>query len=219
MITILENWVMTDTHIIVLPGGSYTLHAPHEAEPVAEWLEGIGIAASVFRYPVSTRHPEPLLAIQAEIARVRAAGATRVGLIGFSAGGHAAGHAALSAGAAVDAAILCYPVVSMELPTHAGSRAELVGENASAELRTATSVDRLVTASAPPFFIWHTAEDEAVPVEHSYLLGQALAAHGVPHALHVFPKGPHGIGLAVGEGAASVWPSLAEDWLRELGWI
>jgi acetyl esterase/lipase len=214
---------MADTHIIVLPGGSYSLHAPHEAEPVAEWIEGLGISASVFRYPVSTRHPAPLLAIQAEIRRVRAAGATRVGLIGFSAGGHAAGHAALSAGAGedtgVDAAILCYPVVSMELPTHAGSREELVGADASTELRTATSVDRLVTASAPPFFIWHTAEDEAVPVEHSYLLAQALAAHGVPHALHVFPKGPHGIGLAAGEGAAAVWPSLAEDWLRELGWI
>ena len=107
----------------------------------------------------------------------------------------------------------------MELATHAGSRAELVGEDASPELRTATSVDRLVTASAPPFFIWHTAEDAAVPVEHSYLLAQALAAHEVPHALHVFPKGQHGIGLAEGEGAASVWPSLAEDWLRELGWI
>jgi acetyl esterase/lipase len=210
---------MTDTHIIVLPGGSYSLHAPDEAEPVAEWLEGIGIAASVFRYPVSTRHPGPLLAIQEEIGRVRAAGATRVGVIGSSAGGHAAGLAALSAGAVVDAAILCYPVVSMELPTHAGSRAELVGEDASPELRTATSVDRLVTASAPPFFIWHTGEDSDVPVEHSYLLAQALAAHGVPHALHVFPKGQHGLGLAAGTGAASLWPTLAEDWLRELGWI
>jgi acetyl esterase/lipase len=210
---------MTDTHIIVLPGGGYSVHAPHEAEPVAEWLEGVGISASVFRYPVSSRHPGPLLAIQEEIGRVRSAGATRVGLLGFSAGGHAAGHAALSGGAVVDAAILCYPVVSMELPTHADSRAELVGDDASPELRTATSVDRLVTASAPPFFIWHTAEDAAVPVEHSYLLAQALAAHEVPHALHVFPKGQHGIGLAEGEGAASVWPSLAEDWLRELGWI
>jgi acetyl esterase/lipase len=210
---------MTDTHFIVLPGGGYQFHAPHEAEPIAEWLDAVGAPASVFRYPVSTRHPGPLEAIQAEIARVRTAGAKRVGLIGFSAGGHAAGLAALSVGAVVDAVILCYPVVSMELPTHAGSRLELLGDGATPGLRAATSVDRLVTASAPPFFIWHTAEDEGVPVEHSYLLGQALAAHGVPHALHVFAKGPHGIGLAEEQGAASVWPSLAIDWLREIGWI
>jgi acetyl esterase/lipase len=210
---------MTDTHIIVLPGGGYNMHAPHEAEPVAEWLEGLGAAASVFRYPVNTRHPGPLLAIQEEIRRVREAGATRVGLVGFSAGGHAAGLAALSEGADVDAVILGYPVVSMELPTHAGSRVELLGEGATPQQRAATSVDRLVSASAPPFFIWHTAEDADVPVEHSYLLGQALAAHGVPHALHVFPRGEHGIGLAAGQGTASVWPTLAEDWLRELGWI
>jgi acetyl esterase/lipase len=210
---------MTDTHFIVLPGGGYTWHAPHEAEPVAEWLEAAGAPASVFRYPVSTPHPGPLEAVQAEIARVRSDGAKRVGLIGFSAGGHAAGMAALSAGAEVDAVILGYPVVSMELPTHAGSRHELVGDGATPELRAATSLDRLVSASAPPFFIWHTAEDEAVPVEHSYLLGQALAAHGVPHALHVFAHGPHGIGFAEGQGAASVWPSLALEWLREIEWI
>jgi acetyl esterase/lipase len=212
---------MTSSHIIVLPGGGYEMHAPHEAEPVADWLREVGVDASVFRYPVKTQHPGPLLAIQDEIRRVRAAGADRVGLIGFSAGGHAAGHAALQVGAGdatVDAAILGYPVVSMQLETHAGSRANLIGADASPELREATSLDRLVTASAPPFFIWHTGEDDAVPVEHSYLLGQALAAHHVPHSLHVFPRGGHGLGFAADAGTASAWPTLAADWLRELGW-
>jgi len=206
------------SHIIVLPGGGYHRHAPHEAEPVAEWLEGLGHAASVFRYPVLTRHPGVIDAVTEEIRRVRATGVDRVGLLGFSAGGHAAGHAALASSERVDAAILCYPVVSMQLATHQGSRENLIGLDATDELRADTSLDRLVTPAAPPMFVWHTAEDAAVPVEHSYLLGQALAANGVPHALHVFPRGRHGVGLAQDAGAAAAWPALAAMWLDELGW-
>ena len=210
-------------HIIVLPGGGYEWHAPHEAEPVADWLREAGAEASVFRYPVLTRHPGPLDAVRAEVRARREAGAERVGVLGFSAGGHAAGMAALAPGATtaerVDLAILCYPVVSMLLPTHAGSRANLLGPDASAPQRAATSLEKLVTPDAPPFFVWHTAADEAVPVEHAYLLGDALAQSGVPHALHVFERGPHGIGLAAGQGGASVWPQLCAAWLREGGWV
>ncbi|GHD76422.1 hypothetical protein GCM10010317_092970 [Streptomyces mirabilis] len=86
---------MTGTHMIVLPGGGYAEHAAHEAEPVVDWLGDIGVRASVFRYPLRARHPEPLNALRAEIRRRRAAGAQRIGLIGFSAGGHLAGLAAL----------------------------------------------------------------------------------------------------------------------------
>ncbi|MFE4815800.1 hypothetical protein ACFRFU_05085 [Streptomyces sp. NPDC056704] len=86
---------MTGTHMIVLPGGGYAEHASHEAEPVVDWLGDIGVRASVFRYPLRARHPEPLNALRAEIRRRRAAGAQRIGLIGFSAGGHLAGLAAL----------------------------------------------------------------------------------------------------------------------------
>lgn len=206
------------SHFIVLPGGGYHRHAPHEAEPVAEWLEGLGHAASVFRYPVLTRHPQVLDAVSAEIARVRATGVDRVGLLGFSAGGHAAGLAALSSPERVDAAILCYPVVSMLLDTHAGSRENLIGLDATPALRAATSLETLVTPASPPMFLWHTAEDAAVPVEHSYLLAQSLASNGVPHSAHVFPRGRHGLGLAQDAGAASAWPALAAMWLDELGW-
>jgi acetyl esterase/lipase len=213
---------MLGNHIIVLPGGGYHTHAPHEAEPIAEWLTGLGVEASVFRYPVHTRHPGVLDAIRAEVRRVRAAGAQRVGLLGFSAGGHAAGHAALAPGAApeerVDLAILGYPVVSMLLDTHAGSRENLIGLDASPELRAQTSLDQLVTPDAPPFFVWHTAEDASVPVQHSYLLGMALAAAGVRHELHVFPLGRHGIGLGAGEGTAERWPELCAAWLAQEGW-
>ncbi len=205
-------------HIIVLPGGGYHRHAPHEAEPVAEWLGSLGHAASVFRYPVLTKHPAVLDAVTDEIRRVRATGVDRVGLLGFSAGGHAAGLAALASSERVDAAILCYPVVSMLLDTHAGSRENLIGLDASHDLRAATSLETLVTPSSPPMFLWHTAEDAAVPVEHTYLLAQSLAAAGVAHATHVFPRGRHGIGLAHDDGAASAWPALAAMWLDELGW-
>jgi len=209
-------------HVLVLPGGGYARHAPHEAEPVAAWLEGLGVAASVVRYPISTRHPGPLDAVRAAIRAVRAAGATRVALLGFSAGGHAAGMAALAPAAAaerVDAAILAYPVVSMLLPTHAGSRHELLGDDATEAERAATSLERLVTPDAPPLFVWHTAEDRVVPVEHSYLLAQALAAADVAHELHVFPDGPHGLGLADGAPGADAWTRLSADWLHRGGWI
>lgn len=213
---------MTD-HIIVLPGGGYTDLSDDEAEPVAAWLAELGLSSSVFRYPVQTRHPGPLDAIRAEVRRVRADGHGRVGLLGFSAGGHAAGHAALAPDATaderVDLAILCYPVVSMQLETHADSRRQLIGLDASPELRASTSLDRLVTRDAPPVFVWHTAADEAVPVQHSYLLGQALADHGISHALHVFSRGRHGLNLAVGAGDAEQWTALCAAWLREEGWI
>jgi acetyl esterase/lipase len=209
---------MTD-HVIVLPGGGYRRHAPHEGEPVAEWMRGLGLAASVFAYPVKTRHPAVRDAVRAEIRRVRDAGADRVALVGFSAGGHAAAHTALTTPGAADLVVLGYPVVSMLLDTHHGSRNQLLGPEASPAARAEASLDLLVTASAPPFFVWHTADDGAVPVQHAYLLGMALAASGVRHELHVFPHGVHGLGLAEGSGPPERWTSLCEGWLRQEGWI
>ncbi|MFI7744742.1 alpha/beta hydrolase [Kocuria rhizosphaericola] len=210
-------------HVIVLPGGGYAGHADNEAEPIAEWLGQLGLSATVFRYPVHAEHPAPLEAVRAEIRRLRAAGVERVALLGSSAGGHLAGHAALSASPSdperVDAVVLCYPVVSMELDTDKGSQQELLGTAPSVEARAATSLDRLVTAAAPPFFIWHTADDPSVPVRHSYLLGQALARQGVPHALHVFPAGAHGLGLAEDAGEPEAWPALCAAWLSVSGWL
>ncbi|WP_104116691.1 alpha/beta hydrolase [Arthrobacter sp. B1805] len=213
---------MESSHVIVLPGGGYTMLSDNEGEVVAERLRSFGLSAGVFSYPVQTRHPGPVDAVRAEVRRARSAGVERLALLGFSAGGHLAGHAALASrehdDERVDAAVLCYPVVSMQLATHRGSQDELIGPDADGRLRAATSLDRLVTPDAPPFFVWHTAEDEAVPVEHAYLLGQALAAHAVPHALHVFAEGEHGLGLAEGSGAAEQWSRLAAEWLQAQGW-
>lgn len=211
------------SHVIVLPGGGYGLRAPHEGEPVAEWLRTLGLDASVLAYPVKTRHPGPIEAVRMRVAELRASGVERVGILGFSAGGHLAGHAA--ALGLVDAAVLCYPVVSMLTATHAGSRQNLLGRWATPWARAATSVEKLVTPSMPPTFVWHTAEDASVPLEHPYRLVQALARHGVPHALHVYPRGRHGLGMVTGieggdhAGIAANWTRDCEEWLRELGWV
>ena len=202
-------------HVIVLPGGGYASHAPHEAEPIVEWLSAVGISASVFRYPLNVRHPAPLEALRGEIRRVRDAGADQVGLMGFSAGGHPAGLGALALASeeGVAFAVLGYAITSMETETYRPSRVILLGEDASPSLRRSTSLDALVTAGSPPFFLWHTAEDPYVPVEHTYRLAGALAASGVPHEVHVFAHRPHSLGLARGGGAAESWTSLVRVWM------
>ncbi|MGW2692659.1 alpha/beta hydrolase [Streptomyces sp. NPDC001296] len=206
-------------HVIVLPGGGYVQHAPHEAEPVVGWLNGLGWEASVFRYPLGVRHPAPLTALQAEIGRLRAEGADTIGLVGFSAGGHLAGLAALAPNAgeltSVQFAVLGYAITSMETETYRPSQVVLLGEDASPALRRATSLDTLVTPSAPPFFLWHTAEDPYVWPEHTYRLATALAADNVPHTVHVFPHGPHSLGLAQDAGEASTWTRFAASWIAE----
>ncbi|MFF7234050.1 prolyl oligopeptidase family serine peptidase [Streptomyces sioyaensis] len=206
-------------HVIVLPGGGYAEHAPHEAAPIVDWLSGLGVQASVFRYPLNVRHPVPLHALRAEIRRRRTSGTDRIGLMGFSAGGHLAGLAALAPGAEVQEAVqfvvLGYAITSMETETYRPARLILLGEDAGPALRRSTSLDALVTRESPPFFMWHTAEDVYVPPDHTYRLATSLAAHNVPHAVHVFAHGPHSLGLAEGAGDAATWTALAASWLRE----
>jgi len=209
------------THLIVLPGGGYATHVAHEGEPIVSWLKGLGVRASVLRYPLLARHPGPLHALRAELRRLRHRGAERIGLIGFSAGGHLAGLAALAPGAdrdqVADFAVLGYPITSMETETYRPARLILLGDDATPGLRRATSLDALVTPSSPPFFLWHTAEDAYVPPEHTYRLAASLARHRVPHAVHVFAHGPHSLGLAQGSGDAAAWTTLAASWITEQG--
>ncbi|MFF1473446.1 alpha/beta hydrolase [Streptomyces mirabilis] len=103
----------------------------------------------------------------------------------------------------------------MESETYRPLQLALLGEDASPELRRSISLDALVTPSAPPFFLWHTAEDPYVPPEHTYRLAAALAAENVPHSVHVFPHGPHSLGLAHGAGEASTWTRFAASWIGE----
>jgi acetyl esterase/lipase len=208
------------THIVVLPGGGYSTHAAHEAEPIVDWLETLGYSASVFRYPLHAPHPQPLDALRREIATRRRAGHTRVGAVGFSAGGHLAGLAALAPDSTPeqrpDFAVLGYAITSMELATYRSAQDILLGTSPTERARWETSLDRLVTPSAPPMFLWRTAEDAYVQPEHSYRLAAALSAAGRPHALHVFTHGPHSLGLAKGAGQAEQWTTLAAAWLAEV---
>jgi acetyl esterase/lipase len=202
--------------VLVLPGGGYHTHADHEAEPVVEWLRGLGHEARVLRYPVApTRYPVARDLVHGEVLAARADFDGPIGVLGFSAGGHLAGHAALTSrepGDRPDFAVLCYPVVSfVDRHSHFGSRDNLLGDRL--DLASELSLENLVTADAPPMFLWHTADDEPVPVQNSYLLASALAEQGVPHELHVYPHGRHGLGLAVGEGAPESWTALCADWL------
>jgi acetyl esterase/lipase len=207
------------THVLVLPGGGYSQHAPNEAEPVVEWLAGLGVRASIFRYPLHTRHPVPLQALRGEIRRRRDAGADRIGIVGFSAGGHLAGLAALAPRSdecdSVDFVVMGYAITSMETETYRPARIILLGEHATPQQRREVSLDALVMPSAPPFFIWHTAEDIHVPPEHTYRFARALASNDVAHTVHVFAHGPHSLGLARGPGDAAIWTTLAASWIAE----
>ena len=210
---------MSSPVILVLPGGGYARLAEHEGVPVVEWLESLGWRARVVEYPVLTRHPGPIEVVQAVIREERDAGAPLVGTMGFSAGGHLAGLAALTGtgDTAVDFAMLCYPVVNMVTETHAGSRENLLGPDASDELRRATSLQLLVTPESPNMFIWSTTEDASVPIEdHAYQLAEALARHDVDHEVHSFEHGgPHGLGLAPGTVTGRLWTTLAAAWLEK----
>lgn len=202
----------------MLPGGAYRMHAPHEAEPVAAWLESLGWRAEVLRYPVEVWHPAPLDAVRAAVAACRERGERTVGVLGFSAGGHLAGLTALWPESAPnerpDFAVLSYAVTSMVARPHVGSREVLVGDDDA--LAERTSLERLVTPDAPPMFLWHTVHDPSVPVQHTYGLATALADAGVSHEVHTFPGDVHGIGLAEGTDAAA-WTSLCATWLAHQG--
>jgi acetyl esterase/lipase len=227
---------------VVCPGGGYARLADHEGHNVAVWLNGIGVTAAVLKYRLGPRygHPAPLQDVARAIRTVRARAKEwnvdpgRIGVIGFSAGGHLASTVAtqFDAGnpAAADAvdrvssrpdlAVLAYPVISMEEGiAHAGSRTNLLGPNPSADLVQALSSDRRVTARTPPTFLFHTADDAGVLVENSLRFATALRAAKVPYELHVFETGRHGVGLALDNPVLSAWPRLLENWLRARAFI
>lgn len=226
--------------MIVFPGGGYAMKAMHEAEPIARMFNAVGMHAFVLNYRVSPfRHPAPLEDALRAIRYVRAHAAefgvdpAHIGILGFSAGGHLAATAATmfdrasflrdedpvdEVSSRPDAAVLCYPVISMaDGVTHNGSRANLTGIDAETEETLAMSAELAVTPMTPPAFIWHTADDNAVPIANSYRMAEALSANGVTLELHVFPHGPHGMGLAENDDVVGQWPALAVKFLKKLG--
>ena len=228
------------TAVIVCPGGSYThLAMDHEGVQVAKWLNSLGISAFVLQYRLGPKYHHPAMINDAQRAirtvRTRAASLhiqpDRIGIWGFSAGGHLASTAATRfdagdpnaadpinrAGSRPDFAILAYPVISLGEFAHAGSRNNLLGTSPDPKLVDELSSDQRVTPQTPPTFLFHTTTDATVPVENSVRFYMALRKAGVPAELHIFQNGAHGVGLAPTDATLSAWSGLLANWLRERG--
>ncbi|MFN3651583.1 MAG: alpha/beta hydrolase [Armatimonadota bacterium] len=232
----------TGAAVVVCPGGGYGGLAEHEGHPVAVWLNSIGVNAVVLRYRHAPRyrHPVPLQDAARAVRTVRARAAEqgidpqRIGILGFSAGGHLASTLSTHFDAGKpgaedpierqssrpDFSILIYPVISLrESFTHAGSRNNLLGPNPPAELVDLLSNERQVTPQTPPAFLVHSHQDTVVPPENSLYYTLALRKAGVPSELHMFEKGQHGFGLALNDPDLSAWPRACEKWLGFRGYL
>jgi acetyl esterase/lipase len=228
--------------VVICPGGGYGhLAMDHEGHQIAKWLNENGIAGFICDYRHRTKgygHPAPLDDAQRAIRTVRARAKEfnvdpdKIGIIGFSAGGHLASTAVTHfdagdplstdpvkrASSRPDFGILCYPVIAFDQPfTHRGSQKNLLGDDPAAELVASLSSEKQVTDQTPPCFLWHTAEDKGVPPENSVVFYQALLAHKVPGELHVYEKGKHGLGLAKDVPGTAGWPAACIAWLKNRG--
>lgn len=210
---------------IVFPGGGYVNLAPHEGDPVAQWMESVGVRGFVLRYHVApTRHPVPVDDAHAAIRLVRSNAAAwgvrpdKLGICGFSAGGHLASTASTHWGSREerpDFALLIYPVISFHEPlVHRGSRDALLGPNPDPYLVDALSNEDRVSLDTPPTFLVHGVDDTVVPVGNALAYATALAEHRVPFELHAIAHGPHGFGLGT-PGSPQDWRPQAARWLAE----
>jgi acetyl esterase/lipase len=231
----------TGTAVVVCPGGGYShLAMEKEGSDIALWWNSLGVTAFVLKYRLGPKyhHPIELHDAQRAIRTVRARAAEfgirpdRVGIMGFSAGGHLASTAATHfdsgepnasdpidrASSRPDFLILAYPVISFTTPyTHKGSMTSLLGPNPDPKLAESLSNELQVTAQTPPTFIFQTNADTTVPAENSVLFYLALRKAGVPAEMHIYERGPHGVGLAPTDETLSSWPARLADWMRNRG--
>jgi len=231
------------TAVIVAPGGSYrALSMNKEGRAPANFLNTLGIAAFVLKYRLGPKyhHPIELGDIQRAIRLLRARAAewhldpARIGVMGYSAGGHLASTASTlfdrgdasaadpidRASSRPDFAILGYPVITLtEAWTHQGSKTNLLGDKPDAALARSLSTETRVTAETPPTFLFHTNADTVVPVENSISYFLALRKAGVPAEMHVFKDGAHGAGMPMQDPALSEWPRVLANWLRASGFL
>ena len=219
--------------MIICPGGAYGRHASHEGEDYARWLVSQGIACFVLRYRLGIhghRYPAALEDLVRAVRLVRHHAqswnldATRIGLMGSSAGAHLVSTLLVQHDAGIESAgdpvqeqscrpslgVLCYPLISMENSTHAESRRNLLGASPSQEMLGFLSTETRVTGQVPPCFLWHTASDPSVEVTHSLAFAGALSMAGVPFELHVYATGGHGLGLRT----THPWAESCIRWLR-----
>jgi acetyl esterase/lipase len=232
----------SDAAVLVFPGGGYHhLAMTYEGTEVAQWLNGLGIPAFVLRYRLGMtyHHPIELGDAQRAIRYVRAHATEyridphKIGVWGFSAGGHLASSTgthfdAGKAGSAdpidressrPDFMILAYPVITMRDPyAHKGSRTNLLGENPTQAQIDLMSNELHVTKDTPPTFIFQTTDDPVVPVQNSVEFYLALKKEGVPVEMHLYEHGKHGLGLAKNDPEVSTWPTLLSNWLKMHGY-
>ncbi len=236
----------TGAAVVICPGGGYgALALDHEGHQVARWLNSFGVAGFIVKYRhrnsgAGYGHPAPLQDAQRAIRTVRSRASrwgvdpNRIGILGFSAGGHLASSAATHfnesfceardeidrASCRPDFAVLVYPVIAFGEPfTHTGSQRNLLGPDPDKSLVEKMSNEKRVTPQTPPTFLLHTWEDKGVPAENSISFYLALRRAGVPAEMHIFLKGPHGFGLGHNRGAVSAWPKLCEKWMEESGFL
>ena len=231
----------TGTAVVVCPGGGYrNLAMDHEGGQVAHWLNSFGVSAFVLKYRLGPKynHPVELGDAQRALRYVRHNAAkfqidpNRVGIMGFSAGGHLASTAATHfdkgdpsasdpierQGSRPGFAIFGYPVISFTTEyTHQGSKRNLLGENPDPKLVELLSNELQVTPETPPTFLFHTNEDTGVPPENSVLFYLALRKAGVSAELHIYERGRHGVGLAPTDKVLSSWPARLADWMYSRG--
>ncbi|MGC9971599.1 MAG: alpha/beta hydrolase [Bryobacteraceae bacterium] len=229
--------------VVVCPGGGYGhLAMDHEGKQIAEWLNARGIAAFVLKYRLGPRYHHPielgdaqraLRTVRAQAAEFRVA-PDRIGIWGFSAGGHLASTLGTHFDAGdpnasdptdrvscrPDFMILAYPVVSLDGEyVHKGSRRNLLGDGPDPKLVELLSNEKQVTPQTPPAFLFHTDGDKTVPPENSVLFYLALREAGVPAEMHIYERGNHGVGLAQKDPILSTWPDRLADWLKNCGAI
>lgn len=233
----------TGAAVVICPGGGYGGLAPHEGADYARFLNENGIAGFVLKYRLGSagyRHPVMLQDAARAVRTVRARAGewkvdtSRVGIMGSSAGGHLASTLLTHFDAGKpessdpierqssrpDLGILCYAVIAMGPFTHQGSKNNLLGPNPSPELVRDLSNELQVTPNTPPCFVWHTWEDTAVPVENSLQFAEALRKAKVPFDLHIYQKGPHGLGLGSREwdpARRHPWTADCVYWLKAQG--
>ena len=232
--------------VIVCPGGGYSFVSPREGEPVAMCFLAEGFHAFVLDYSVApARFPQALCELAEAVQMVREhagewhVAADQIYVLGFSAGGHLAAslgtlwnHPVLAQAMGVsageklwkpDGMILCYPVITMGKHTHEGSLHNLLGETPPAEMVELLSLETQTGNDTVPAFLWHTADDGAVPVENSLQFAAALRRAGVSFELHVYQSGPHGLSLSDQRAASGPehlvpdvagWVDLAVRWVR-----
>jgi acetyl esterase/lipase len=228
------------TAVIVCPGGAYVhLSMEKEGSDVARWWNSLGVTAFVLKYRLGPKYHNPveLGDAQRAIRTVRARAAEwnvrpdRIGIMGFSAGGHLASTAGThfdsgnpNAADAIDRQssrpdflVLAYPVISFTQNVHQGSKRALLGDNPDPKLVELLSNELQVTPQTPPTFLFHTTNDGTVPVENSVMFYLALHKAGVPAEMHIYENGPHGVGLAPTDETLSSWPARLADWMRGRG--